>query len=193
MNWMFVAAAAVKAVFCQLQCLHDHRFLCRVGFEWVWALCSLSLSLWYTMRIPRAYSITHISDTAGSRHSSCEDGEDEAGVFELFRLLLLIFCMQIITITLELRWLDSEETTQKMISLWSKYLHCKQSWWWWCRAPFLSVFSPAVSSAVSRRLCGVINEYFAMLMQATEVPLVYNHGNYSTCIHASDSGVIKLW
>lgn len=55
-----------------------------------------------------------------------------------------------------------------------------------------SVFSPAVSSAVLHRLSGVINEYFATLMQAPEVPLVYNHGNYRTCKEASDSGVIKL-
>lgn len=50
-----------------------------------------------------------------------------------------------------------------------------------------SVLPPAVSSVVSRRLCGVIDEYFAMLMQ---VPLEYNHGNYSY-LHASDSGAIK--
>ncbi len=43
---------------------------------------------------------------------------------------------------------------------------------------------PTVSSVVVHTLCGVIDEYFAMLMQAPEeVPLVYNHGNYSTCMH----------
>lgn len=31
MNRMFVTAAAAKVVFCQLRCLHDRRFLCRVA------------------------------------------------------------------------------------------------------------------------------------------------------------------
>lgn len=51
----------------------------------------------------------------------------------------------------------------------------------------MSLSSPAESSVVSHQLYGVLNEYFAMLMQAAEVPLEYNHGNYRNCMHASDS------
>lgn len=60
MNRMFVTAAAAKVVFCQLRCLHDRKFLCRVAS----AFGGSSIS------IPRARSIMHILeatfDTAGS-------------------------------------------------------------------------------------------------------------------------------
>lgn len=51
-----------------------------------------------------------------------------------------------------------------------------------------SALPPAVSFATSGQLCGVIDEYFAMLMQEpAEEPLVYKP-LYLRYLHASDVG-----
>lgn len=114
---MFVTAAAAKAVFCQIQCLHDHRFLCRVDCVW----CE-RFALSHTIRIPQAFSIMHISEvlTQQAAVAVCVKMQKHkaAALSCSLRLLPLIFslaCVRIITVRLEMRWLGSTGTTQAEI------------------------------------------------------------------------------